>query len=127
MVFAITAEVYCRGKATDIHGGTNFKTLASPSTRVYGSLSIDIFEEPDDKATKKKLKIGSKYMNALITLSCRLQSDSSTAVNIGPTSSCSVHSIHPNSARILFRQNQMEEFIAIMKHETMTYSPAQSV
>ncbi|KAI7862272.1 hypothetical protein BDF14DRAFT_115205 [Spinellus fusiger] len=57
----------------------------------------------------------------------RLQSDSSSAVDIGPTSSCSVHSIHPNSTRILFCQRRMEEFIAIMKHKTISYSPAQSV
>ncbi|KAG1057200.1 hypothetical protein G6F43_000954 [Rhizopus delemar] len=127
MVFSITVEAYCRGKATDIHGETNFKTLASPSICVYGSLSIGIFEESDGKAMKNKLKVVSKHMNVLITLSCRLQSDSSSAVDNGPTSSCSVHSIHPNSARILFYQSRMEKFSAMMKHETMSYSPAQSV
>ncbi|KAI8377599.1 uncharacterized protein BYT42DRAFT_570911 [Radiomyces spectabilis] len=127
MVFAITVEAYCRGKATDIHGETNFKTLPSPSTCVYGSLSIGVFEESDGKAMKKKLKIDSKHMNVLVTLSCRLQSDSSSAVDIGPTSSCSVHSIDPSSARILFRQSRTEEFSAIMKHEPMSYSPAPSI
>jgi hypothetical protein len=106
-VFAITTEVHCRSKTTDIHGETNLKPLVSSSTCVYGSLSIGIFEESDSKATKKKLKIGSK------------QRDPSTAVE----SPCSVHSINLNSAR----QSCMEEFIATMKHESMTYSPTQTL
>ncbi|KAI9024488.1 hypothetical protein CLU79DRAFT_827264 [Phycomyces nitens] len=62
---------------TYVYGETNFKTLALPSTCVYGSLSI----ESDAKATKRKLKIGSRHMN--------------------PTSSYSVNNIQSNSARIL--------------------------
>lgn len=78
-VFAITTEVHCRSKTTDIHGETNLKPLVSSSTCVYGSLSIGIFEESDSKATKKKLKIGSK------------QRDPSTAVE----SPCSVTALTP--------------------------------
>ncbi|KAL4214397.1 hypothetical protein AB4K20DRAFT_1880182 [Rhizopus microsporus] len=54
-----------------------------------------------------------------------MQRDPSTAVDIGPESSCSVHSINPNSARIFYRQRRMEKCVATMKHELMTYSPTQ--
>ncbi|ORX50199.1 hypothetical protein DM01DRAFT_1393694 [Hesseltinella vesiculosa] len=126
-IFAITAEAYCRGKATDIHGETNLKTLPTPSNCSYGSLAIGVFEESDGKGTKRKLKIGAKHVNILITLCCKLQSDSSTAVDIGPESSCTPHTIHPLTARIFYRDICVNAFLKVMEREAATYTPTLTI
>lgn len=74
--------------ATDAHGESNLSTLLMSFSCVYGLLSIVVHHESDGKGMKRKLKIGSKTMNVLVTLSVHLQKESSEAAfDIGPESS----------------------------------------
>src|ERR1700730_8787001 len=94
IIFAITAEAYARAKSIDVHGVTNMKSHPTASNCRYGSLSVGVHEEADGNAVKRKLKIGSKSMNVLITLSARLQT--SPCVDIGPETSATRCQIHPS-------------------------------
>lgn len=68
LVFMLTAEVYSRSKSLDAHAKTNLKSIPLPCNATYDGLAIGIYKESDGGAAKKKLKIGSKSMNVLITM-----------------------------------------------------------
>jgi hypothetical protein len=128
IIFAITAESYCRGKATDVHGESSMETLPTPSSCVYGSLSVDVFDESDGKGVKRKLKIGSITMNMLITLSAKLQKDSAEeTVNVEPEYSSTSLTINPLAAHIYYRSDNIKEYITAIRNSPMTYSPQKSI
>ncbi|CEP11913.1 hypothetical protein [Parasitella parasitica] len=124
VILTITAEAYCRGKATDVHGESYPNTLPTPCRCIYGLLSVGVHNESDGKGMKRKLKIGFKTMNVLITLSVHLQKDSSEeAVDIGPESSSTPLTVNLRTARILYRSDHIKEYIETIKNSWMSYAP----
>ncbi|ORZ01805.1 hypothetical protein BCR43DRAFT_432642 [Syncephalastrum racemosum] len=124
-VFILTAEAYGRGKSTDVHSESDGKSLPGSRCR-YGTISAGIYNEADGKTMKKKLKIGGKHFNVLVTMGCRLQHDSMDAVNIGPETSCVANDIQPPSASIFFREQNCKRFLEAMT-EVSTYSVPASI
>ncbi|KAI9481563.1 MAG: hypothetical protein EXX96DRAFT_447771, partial [Benjaminiella poitrasii] len=107
---------------------SNLNTLPTPSSCIYGLLSVGVHNESDGKGMKRKLKIGSKTMNVLITLSVHLQKDSSeAAVDIGPESSSTPLTVDPRTARILYRSDRIKEYIETIKNSSMSYAPQKTL
>ncbi|KAI8344578.1 hypothetical protein BC941DRAFT_464793 [Chlamydoabsidia padenii] len=87
-ILTLTAEVYARAKCLDSPGETNMKSLPSFTSLFPNLLSVGIHEEADGGAAKMKLKIGSKTMNVLITMSSLIKMKkvvvgSETPISIG--------------------------------------------
>ena len=111
LVFTLTAEVYSRSKSLDAHGEANLKSIPLPNNSSYDGLAIGIFEESDGGAAKRKLKIGSKSMNVLITM---LTDVSKNEVSIGPETSLSLNS---SKIRIFYDDAKLSEFIRLSKNQ----------
>ncbi|KAI9475593.1 MAG: hypothetical protein EXX96DRAFT_620088 [Benjaminiella poitrasii] len=121
VILILVAEAYGRAKSIDVNAETNFKSLPhlTNSTVYHSSLCAGIFEEADGHAIKNKLKIGSKYMNVLSTLSVNLNHD--RRVDIGPSTSASIKSIQPSSARIFYRQDCVKEFFEAFNNQSYAF------
>ncbi|KAF7729302.1 hypothetical protein EC973_004558 [Apophysomyces ossiformis] len=111
IVFTLTAEVYSRSKSLDAHGETNLKSIPLPDSSTYDGLAIGIYEESDGGAAKRKLKIGSKSMNVLITM---LTDVHKNEVSIGPETSLSFNS---SKTRIFYDDAKLNEFIRLSKNQ----------
>ncbi|KAI8384658.1 uncharacterized protein BYT42DRAFT_612341 [Radiomyces spectabilis] len=114
VVFVLVAEAYGRSKSIDIHGETNQKSYPTPSSCKYESLSVGVFEESDGNGMKQKLKIGSKTMNILVTMSAPLRSQN--GLDIGPETSASPQAIRPSTAKIFYRDTEIQRYLDIMRN-----------
>lgn len=118
VIFVMVAEVYGRGKASDTHAETNLKSLPTPASSFYGSLSIGIHEEANSGTIKRKLKIVSRSMNVLVTMSCCLKSQQS--LNIGPETASTLQQVKPLTARIFYCDSEIKQFLNAMSDNTFT-------
>lgn len=124
LIFVVTVEVYGQAKSIDIHAETSLKSFPSVSGSPYDALSVGIHEEADGAGMKRKLKIASKTMTVLITLSASLSPQ--PTVNIGPERASTIEMINPSSARICYFEEEIDKFLTAMKQGT-TYTAPKSV
>ncbi|KAI9007882.1 hypothetical protein CLU79DRAFT_535526 [Phycomyces nitens] len=120
VVVVIAVEVYARAKSIDAHAETNQKSLPQGTSLYKSALAVGLFEEADGYGDKVKLKVGSNTMNILSTLSVPLRGV--RVVDCGPSSSVAVEMIRPETARIFYRQENTEAFLAAF-HDPSHMSP----
>ncbi|ORZ01280.1 hypothetical protein BCR43DRAFT_512174 [Syncephalastrum racemosum] len=53
VILLLVAEAYGRSKTVDLHGEANMKSLPSPSTCIYKTLSVGIHKESDANGMKR--------------------------------------------------------------------------
>ncbi|KAG0176614.1 hypothetical protein DFQ28_008092, partial [Apophysomyces sp. BC1034] len=92
VVFILVAEAYGRAKSIDVH----------------------VHEESDGNASKRKLKVGRNTMNILVTMSVCLRAKK--RLDVGPETSATSRQIHPSTARILYRDVEVNRFLQTMKN-----------
>ncbi|KAI7903777.1 uncharacterized protein BX663DRAFT_432324, partial [Cokeromyces recurvatus] len=78
----------------------------------YESLCAGVYNESDGSSLKCKLKIGSKTMNILVTISIRVSAKK--PVNIGPETSTTSYLIRSKAVRIFHCVDEVHQFIEIM-------------
>lgn len=122
LIFVVTVEVYGQAKSIDIHAETSLKSFPSVSGSPYDALSVGIHEEADGAGMKRKLKIASKTMTVLITLSASLSPQ--PTVNIGPERASTIEMINPSSARICYFEEEIDKFLTAMKQGTTLRHPS---
>ncbi|ORY95262.1 hypothetical protein BCR43DRAFT_420936, partial [Syncephalastrum racemosum] len=102
-----------------IHAETNMKSMPLDDCMYHPWLCAGIFEEADGHATKNKLKLGSKTMNILPTVSAPLLDD--RCVDVGPATSVPVRSVRPKHARIFYRRANVDNFLQAFHDSTFSF------
>ncbi|ORX53489.1 hypothetical protein DM01DRAFT_1336027 [Hesseltinella vesiculosa] len=120
VVLILAAEVYGRSKSQDTHGEVNLASLPQANECAYpSSLLVGLVHEADGHGMKKKLKIGSKTMNMLVTMGARLPKDQ-CIVDIGPSSSAKASSLRPTHTRIFYQEAKVKKFLDCFHNHSLS-------
>ncbi|KAL0090706.1 hypothetical protein J3Q64DRAFT_1611771, partial [Phycomyces blakesleeanus] len=94
--------------AIDIHSESDQNSVPAVSGFRYEFLYVCSY----GGSTKRKLKIGSKTMNILVTISVRVSTEKS--VDIGPETSTTSYFVRSKAARIFYRVDEINQFTETM-------------
>ncbi|KAI8880604.1 hypothetical protein K501DRAFT_301944 [Backusella circina FSU 941] len=114
VLMLLSVEVYSRNTLLDIHSENSNDSYPEPlekTARTYNHVKITKLEVSEGGQSVKKIVIGTKTFNILLTSTFLLTPRADKVTTVGPSMNEALHSCNFNNARILLKEEKIHSFM----------------